>query len=269
MMFNNLIESSSHRKEYKRRGSFFLLTTASYAVLLLISGVASIYAYDARLEDQVYQEVVTMLPVLEREPAPEPTHNQPRPRAADNERSAVPERIAAVANVNQPHVVPETVSATPSKVKPLPDGPVRITGLRDWDPPMPTGSNKSPGTGGTRIGPPPRVIIDDDPPPLPKQPPTNKVARVSREVLKSKAISLPKPSYPALAKQIRLQGTVNVQVLIDEHGRVISAQPVEGPPLLIHEAKKAALQARFSPTMIGDQPVKVSGVITYNFVLQQ
>jgi periplasmic protein TonB len=110
-------------------------------------------------------------------------------------------------------------------------------------------------------------VIADPPPPPP--PPANKVVRASKEVLKSKAISLPKPIYPALARQIRLQGTVNVQVLIDETGRVISAQPLEGPPLLIPEAKKAALQARFSPTMIGDQPVKVSGVITYNFVLQQ
>jgi hypothetical protein len=49
---------------------------------------------------------------------------------------------------------------------------------------------------------------------------------------------------------------------------VISAQPVAGPPLLLVEARKAAMQARFSPTFIGEQPVKVSGVITYNFVLQ-
>jgi periplasmic protein TonB len=268
MMFNNLIESSSHRKEYKRRGSFFLLTTASYAVMLLISGVASIYAYDARLEDQSYQEVV-MLPVPEPEPARPTTPETPsKPRPADNNKSTVPEREVAMLDVNRPEVVPPDVSAKPNKALPLPDGPVRITG-RDWNPPLPSGGNSSSATGGTRIVTSPRVIIDDELPPLPAQPPSSKVARVTKEVLKSKAVSLPKPIYPALARQIRLQGTVNVQVLIDEQGRVISAQPLEGPPLLIHEARKAALQARFSPTMIGDQPVKVSGVITYNFVLQQ
>jgi periplasmic protein TonB len=267
MMFNNLIESSSHRKEYKRRGSFFLLTTGTYAVLLLISGVASIYAYDARLEDQIYQEVVTMLPVPEPDPAaPAPT-SPVRPRPADNNNSRVPERATAMLDVNRPEVVPPEVSAKPNKALPLPEGPVRITG-RDWNPPMPPGDNRTSGPGGSRIVTPPRVILEDDLPP-PPPPPANKITRVSKDVLKSKAISLPKPTYPALAKQIRLQGTVNVQVLIDEQGRVISAQPLEGPPLLIHEAKKAALQARFSPTMIGDQPVKVSGVITYNFVLQQ
>jgi TonB family protein len=267
MMFNNLIESSSHRKEYKRRGSFFLLTTATYAVLLLISGVASIYAYDARLEDQLYQEVVTMLPVPESEPAP--TRITERPRATESDRSRVPERAVAMLDVDRPDVPPERVSVTPNKVLPLPPGGAIITGRdRDWNLPMPAGGSGSSGTGGTRIVPPTRVILDDDPPPLPPKPPASKVARVSKEVLKSKAISLPKPIYPPLAKQIHLQGTVNVQVLIDEQGRVISAQPLEGPPLLIHEARKAALQARFSPTMIGDQPVKVSGVITYNFVLQ-
>jgi protein TonB len=88
------------------------------------------------------------------------------------------------------------------------------------------------------------------------------------KVLNSQAISLPKPIYPQMAKQIHVQGLVNVQVLIDENGRVVSAKAVSGHPLLIPEAQKAALQARFSPTMINEQPVKVSGVITYNFVMQ-
>ena len=70
-----------------------------------------------------------------------------------------------------------------------------------------------------------------------------------------------------MAKQIRLQGQVSVQVLVDEFGRVVSAKAISGHPLLTLEAQKAALQARFSPTKLGDQPVKVSGVITYNFVL--
>src|SRR5688500_19224963 len=68
-MFTNLVESSSHAKEFKRRGSFFLFTTATYAVLFVVTGVISIYAYDARLE-QRNLELVVMLPPLEL-PAPE------------------------------------------------------------------------------------------------------------------------------------------------------------------------------------------------------
>jgi TonB family protein len=69
-----------------------------------------------------------------------------------------------------------------------------------------------------------------------------------------------------MARQIRLQGMVSVQVLIDETGKVISATPT-GHPLLVLEAKRAAMQARFSPTIVGETPVKVSGVITYNFIM--
>jgi protein TonB len=59
---------------------------------------------------------------------------------------------------------------------------------------------------------------------------------------------------------------VAVQVLIDEDGRVISANAVSGHPLLRGAAEQAARGARFSQTLLSGQPVKVSGVITYNFV---
>lgn len=68
---------------------------------------------------------------------------------------------------------------------------------------------------------------------------------------------------------MHIQGTVSIQVLIDETGKVVSAKPVSGNAFLIAAAQNAAYQARFSPTLIGDQPIKVSGLITYNFVLQQ
>jgi len=84
-------------------------------------------------------------------------------------------------------------------------------------------------------------------------------------VLNSQALLLPKPNYPPLARNIRLQGSVIVQVLIDESGKVISAKVTSGHPLFTAEAERAAVQARFSPTMIGETPVKVSGVITYEF----
>jgi protein TonB len=79
---------------------------------------------------------------------------------------------------------------------------------------------------------------------------------------------LPKPNYPTMAIQIRLSGQVNVRVLIDETGRVVSAHALAGHPLLTPSAVKAAYQARFSPTLVGNTPVKVSGIISYNFVLQ-
>jgi protein TonB len=261
-MFNNLIESSSNRKELKRRGSFFLVTTATYGLMLVLTGIASIYAYDARLDDQIYEQVITMLPP-EQVITPERVIADGSRRPNPGNRSSIPERTTAMAPVDRPEIQPDKISTEPNKVLPLPQGPVRITD-RDWDPPMPSGGNGPVGPTGSHVVPPARIVIADDPPPPPPQP---KIVRTST-VLNSKALSLPKPAYPPLAKQIGQHGTVTVQVLIDETGRVISAQAIGGPPLLIAEAKKAALQARFSPTIIGEQPVKVSGVITYNFVLQ-
>ena len=91
---------------------------------------------------------------------------------------------------------------------------------------------------------------------------------ISGGVLNGKAISKPQPAYPPIAKAARASGTVIVQVLVDEKGNVVSARAVSGHPLLQPSAVAAARQAKFSPTLLSGQPVKVTGVITYNFVLQ-
>jgi len=93
-------------------------------------------------------------------------------------------------------------------------------------------------------------------------------APISGGVLNGKAISLPKPAYPPLARQARASGTVFVQVEVDEQGNVTSARAVSGHPLLRASAEAAARQAKFSPTKLSGQPVKVQGVITYNFTAE-
>jgi TonB family protein len=85
-------------------------------------------------------------------------------------------------------------------------------------------------------------------------------------ILNGKAISLPKPAYPAIARSARASGTVIVLVTIDESGKVVSARAVSGHPLLQAAAVQAAYGARFSPTQLSGQPVKVTGTISYNFV---
>jgi len=89
---------------------------------------------------------------------------------------------------------------------------------------------------------------------------------ISGGVLNGKATSLPKPAYPPAAKAVRASGSVSVQVLVDETGKVVSANAVSGHPLLRAAAAAAAREARFEPTLLSGKPVKVSGVITYNFV---
>jgi TonB family protein len=85
-------------------------------------------------------------------------------------------------------------------------------------------------------------------------------------VLNGKALSLPKPVYPASARGSAVSGTVSVEVLIDEQGNVFRAQPIKGPPFLHESAREAACEAKFSPTILDQRAIRVSGVITYNFV---
>ena len=95
---------------------------------------------------------------------------------------------------------------------------------------------------------------------------SNRVPRtISGGVLNSKATSLPQPPYPPAARVARAKGAVTVQVLVDERGEVVSATAVSGHPLLRAAAVQAARGARFTPTKLSGQPVKVNGVITYNF----
>lgn len=89
---------------------------------------------------------------------------------------------------------------------------------------------------------------------------------LSGGVLNGKAAELPKPQFPRAARAVRVSGAVPVQVLIDEKGEVFMAQAAGGHPLLRYNAVTAACGAKFMPTLLSGQPVKVVGIITYNFV---
>lgn len=261
-MLKDLIESNSHHREFKRRGSFFLFTLASYVLLLTVAGVVSIVAYEAQLVDRTTETVLTMLPPTDVSPA-EPIRTGPisggHGGGGNNSGSAGAKE--SMATVDHPEA-PDTISATPNPGLPNP-GPIR---LGDGGPGFGDGPGEGGPSGQWRVSTgTPIVIAIDESPPTPKVQKPPQVVR--KKVINSEAISLPKPPYPPLALRTGTKGVVSVQVLIDETGKVISAKPLSGSPMLVHAAVTAAYKARFSPTFIGDQPVKVSGVITYNFVI--
>lgn len=263
-MFNNLIESSSHVQEFKRRGSFVLITTITYGVLLVIGGVASVYAYDAHLDSQSYELEVTFVPILPEEAQPEPPKNTIRPASNSDTQPARSTRTEMIDSIDNPNNVPPKIGTVASPVPAARKD--SVLGSINADPKTPAFSG--PGVVGGR-GNTPVIDIEPPPPPAPTpKPEVPKVVKVSTGVLRSNAISIPKPGYPPLAKQIRIQGSISVQVLIDEQGKVVSAKALPGGhQLLVNAAEAAAVQARFSPTLLSGQPVKVSGVIIYNFVL--
>jgi protein TonB len=275
-MFDSLVESGSHKDDLARKGSFFLGTFAIYAVILLALGVLSIYLYNESLPSDNLELMTMVAPVpVQNQPEQQPEKQQESKPAETTPDRQVATRTDFVASTLDPTKVPERVSAVASKVPPVPPGGA-VRGTSNTDP---VGGNTGPigpvgpGTGGVGTGGGAPVVVntDDEPPPPPKPTPTpvpKPRAAISGGVLNGKAISKPQPAYPAIAKAARASGTVTVAVTVDESGKVISARASGGHPLLQQAAVQAAYQARFSPTLLSGQPVKVNGVITYNFVLQ-
>ena len=87
-------------------------------------------------------------------------------------------------------------------------------------------------------------------------------------ILNGRVLSQPASVYPPIARAARAAGIVAVQVLVDEQGRVLSACAASGHPLLQQAAVQTAYQTRFSPTLLRGEPVRVAGIVTYNFVLE-
>lgn len=262
-MFDNLVESSSHKDDIARKGSFIGVTALIYLVLTVAFFVAGIYWYDAKLGEMELELTTLVAPVPVPQVQKEPEQKQEaKPQKVEQN---VDVRKELVADVTRTELVPKEVSAKASDVPPVRRGVTTVIGTSDSNAavPMPAG----PGTGTGVVGAPAKVQIADEPPP-PEAKPTPRAAPISGGVLNGKAISLPKPAYPPIARAARASGTVVVQVLIDENGNVVSAHAVSGHPLLQAAAVGAARSAKFSPTKLSGQPVKVTGVIQYNFVAQ-
>ena len=260
-MFDNLVESGSHKEDLGRKGSFLLGTVGIYLVVgisLLVFGIMYAPAY---LDEQDLELTTLVAPVPVPQQAEPEKQQEAKPVKTEQN---VDVRKELIARVDMAQLVPKEVSAKASTIPPVRENVRTVQGLEDSNAtaPLPSG----PGTGlGPATGP-ATIKMEEPPPPPPK--PTPPRAPISGGVLNGKAISLPRPAYPPIARQAHASGTVVVQVTIDENGSVISAHAVSGHPLLQAVAVAAARGARFSPTKLSGQPVKVTGVITYNFVAQ-
>jgi TonB family protein len=211
---------------------FVLIVVVGGLAMLGAAGVAGVWFY-YRSAASVYEA--------------EPERVRPEPTGELSDRSTLPDPADTgdVKDADAPEANPaankpkKQETAAPAK----PETQSKPAERDDKDTPVPTTAD------------PP--FAQPDRRPVPKQ--------ISGGVLNGKATSLPKPPYPPAARAVRAEGMVTVQVLVDEKGNVVSATATSGHPLLRSAAVSAARQAKFAPTMISGQPVKVSGVITYRF----
>jgi Ca-activated chloride channel family protein len=166
----------------------------------------------------------------------------PPPVAATNKKPnpTATTRTEMIARVDNSAKAPSKASSNASKVPPVPKKVSVVVGATNIDASAPSAPTLSPS-------------------------PSNVPKIISGGVLNGKAVSLPKPAYPQVARAAKASGSVVVQVTVDESGNVISANVVSGHPLLTAAAANAASKSKFSPTMLSGKPVKVTGTIVYNF----
>jgi len=257
-MFDKLVESTRGRQG-RHAGRYFAATTAIYALALLALGAGTIIGFHPALAEEYSLRAMLDPPV--------PTSPGP---------PAITQRVA---KVDAPVNVFRPPSQPPHEILP-PDAAARVevqpyAPSGDYTGLIPcsgcTGKSGIPGarSEGDPVPPPP----EPKPKPTPDPTPTPEIkppgtAKVSEGVLQGSAIRKSRPAYPAIAKAAHASGPVQVVVTISEEGRVIEAYAASGNPLLRTAAVEAARQWVFTPTKLSNVPVKVQGVLTFNFVLE-
>ncbi len=107
------------------------------------------------------------------------------------------------------------------------------------------------------------------PPPVEKPKPTPQSIRVGGNVAAASLIRQVKPTYPPLAKQARIQGTVRFNAVIAKDGTIQNLSVVSGHPMLVQSALEAVKQWLYKPTLLNGEPVEVITTIDVNFTLNQ
>jgi protein TonB len=92
---------------------------------------------------------------------------------------------------------------------------------------------------------------------------------VGGNVQQAMLVSQPRPVYPPLAKQARIQGVVRFTAIIGRDGTIQNLTLVSGHPLLVSAAQEAVKQWRYKPTLLNGEPVEVVTQIDVNFTLNQ
>ena len=251
-MFDKLVESAKEKQGRRARRLFFA-TVAVYAVALTALGVATVIGFHPALaggDDVLSKLIPSPIPLG---PDPDSVRIKPNLRSAPDPGFVAPK--------------PTTVILPWEKLKDF-----------NLDPRVPV-----PGAPiGARIGPlgvaPGASDTVDMPPPPPTPTPTpvvkpaaapaeDSVVRLTSKLTQGRVLRKVQPSYPVIARQAGIQGSVQVQIDISEDGVVTNVTLLSGHPFLRDAALQAAKQWRFIPTELNGQRVRAIGLLTFNFTL--
>ena len=160
-MFENLVESGSHKEDAKRKGSFLLLTLVVYLVLIAAGLVAGILMAPAYIDQQTLEltALIAPVPVQQQQQQKE----QPKPEKVEITKN-VDVRKELIADVSRADLVPKTISAKASDVPPVRKGVVTMVGSSNSNAIAPIAPGA--GTGNILSAGPAKVEVKDEPPPL-------------------------------------------------------------------------------------------------------
>ena len=128
-MFENLVESGSHKQDVTRKGSFILITMAVYLMIIVAGGIAGIMLATANIDQQTLELTALIAPV----PVPQQQQKDtPKPEKVVIEKN-VDVRRELIATVDRADLVPNTISAKASDVPPVRKGVVTMQGNSDYN----------------------------------------------------------------------------------------------------------------------------------------
>jgi len=196
-------------------------------------------------------------------PPPPPTPPPPPPPEAPKVVKVIPRQFDA-GRLMAPKNVPKDIAMIKEEELPPPSASAGVVGGVPGGVPGGTPGGVIGGIIGSvpTAAPPP-------PPPVEVKKPTVQRIRVGGQVQQANLIRQPKPVYPPLAKQARIQGVVRFNAIIGKDGTIQNLTLMSGHPLLVPAAQEAVKQWLYKPTLLNGEPVEVATVIDVNFTLSQ
>jgi len=236
-----------------------LVSFVAQIILIIIAVLIPMIYFDALPQTQLTSFLV----------APPPPPPPPPPPAATPQVKVVkiiPRQFDA-GRLMAPKTIPKEIAQIKEEELPPPSAGVGVVG----GVPGGVAGGAAGGVLGGILGAVPQAA-PPPPPPVKKEEPkpaTPQRIRVGGNVQQAKLVRQPRPVYPPLAKQARIQGVVKLNAIISRDGTIQNLQVISGHPLLTPAAMEAVKQWVYAPTLLNGEPVEVVTQIDVNFTLSQ
>jgi protein TonB len=235
-VFNELLESSSHKTKTHTGWSVFLSAIIQISALSVLVLIPLIYT-------QALPKA--MLSTLLVAPPPPPPPPPPPVKAVITPAA----RLIQSGKLLQPRAIPKEVAVF--KEAELPPDVINNT-------------NQSGVFGGI---PGQGIMAENGPALAPPKPAAPARIKQGGAVTAASIITQTRPAYPPLARQARIQGVVVLHAIIDKEGKVAQLEVISGHPLLVQSALDAVKQWRYKPTQLNGDPVEVDTTIQVTFTM--